>query len=50
MSTLLLWTALLALTALFLAAIVVRSTRRRVFHDTPSHPYRQPRGARRPHR
>jgi hypothetical protein len=40
MSTILLWVALFALTALFLAALVVRGTRRRVFHEQPVHPYR----------
>lgn len=40
MSTLLLWVTLFALTALFLAALVVRGTRRRVFHERPEHPYR----------
>lgn len=45
MSTILLWVALFALTALFLAALVVRGTRRRVFHEQPVHPYRAARAS-----
>lgn len=45
MSTLVLWVALFALTALFLAALVVRGTRRRIFHERPAHPYRAARAS-----
>jgi len=45
MSTILLWVAMFALTALFLAALVVRSTRRRLLREQPLHPYRAARAS-----